>query len=182
MKQGILLLILVTLHTALSAGDYNRKSKVYRARVTLLSEPAFIKGFLSEVSDSSVSITLINPGFQEMNSRNSNPEFHFSVIDEIRISRKNSALRGMGYGALGGLLIASIVYNAKKEEVPASSDPFEGIGTSIEGGVWGSIGMLAGGAAGAVAGMSIKVKIPVKGSQEQFSSNQNRLGKYVLRP
>jgi hypothetical protein len=178
MKLGILFLILVALNGNLGAKDVSRKNKIYTTRVSLLSEPVVYKGFLKETSDSSVLISGARENLENLNNRNYMQEFHFSVIDEISLKRKKSTLRGAGYGVLGGMLIASIVYGIVKEGTTKSNDPFAGIGQSIEGGVWGSAGMIAGGTVGAIAGLTIKVKIPVKGTHENFSNNKERLRKY----
>jgi hypothetical protein len=177
MKIGFLILILISSHFCLIAKEINRRNAVFVTRVTLLSDPATLKGVLSQVTDSSVIISGIGQFSQQTIYQNPIKEFHFSIIDEIRLQRKNSALRGFGYGALGGFLLAGIIHGMNKDDNSNSGD-FASIGRSIEGGVYGSIGIVAGGVVGMVAGMSIKVKIPVKGNHENFSNNKEKLRNY----
>ena len=94
MKIGFLILILISSHFCLSAREINRRNAVFVTRVTLLSDPATLKGVLSQVTDSSVIVSGIGQFSQQAIYQNPIQEFHFSIIDEIRLQRKNSALRG----------------------------------------------------------------------------------------
>jgi hypothetical protein len=144
--------------------------KTYLVWVKLKNSNTKLKGIFHEISDSSIFVSqtpLVSPNSDNQLNLT---EYKYNNIDILLTrktsSRRNGALIGGSLGFLGG---AIPMYVITVEELGALS-AFPAIQSGT---VAGIMGLVFGGVAG-----SVKDRIPIKGSYENFNIYRNALQKY----
>lgn len=178
MKAFTIALFLSTLFSISLAQEDPRRTKIYNARVLIMDVPRqSVNGTLFEIKDSSLVLSsVVQRNISSIGSSYLN-EVHFSVMEAVKIKRKNSTWRGLGFGALAGLTVGAIAGFA------SGSDPKEDwfAFTAAEKALIGVIlGAPLGGAVGAVVGSTVKVSIPINGNFDLFRQKKPILQQYSL--
>lgn len=170
-KQLIAIIILLFYCSyCLLAQEIPKPAKPYLVWVKLKDSHTLTKGIFHEITDSSILVS--NPQLVPVNSdkKLSLTEYYFNKIDILKTrkasSRRNGALIGGSLGFLGGA-VPTIVIAA--EELGAYT-AFPALNSGL---IVGVFGLVTGGLAG-----SVKDRIPIKGSFENFSLFRNALQKY----
>jgi hypothetical protein len=171
MKQFIVIATLVFLSCFSVLAQVNPKpAKTYLVWVKLENNKSIFKGIFHEITDSSILVSSPRPVPINSDQKLSLTEFNFKKIDILQTrktnSRRNGALIGGGLGFLSGA-IPMIVFLA--EELGAYT-AFPALNSGI---IVGVFGLVTGGVAG-----SVKDRIPIKGSYENFNLYRNALQKY----
>ena len=174
----ISLTVLCCLSTV-NAQDTIQKNKIYRAWISLSSEPFKTKGILYEIKDSSILVT--SPAFIKDYSmdRSEIVQLNITNIETIRIRRKNSIGKGVLIGAVTGFAVGGLIGLISGNDPPCDSQSFICLRyTAGEKALLAGIPLSAGGAGiGALIG-SIKVQIPINGNINNYTKNKNKLTEY----
>jgi len=107
-----LLLLLIGLSMTCNAfcQEKNKKTKKYKAWVSLLDSRSVVKGYFNSAKDSS--ILILNPKNNEL------IEVPIHQINKIKIRRKNRIGRATAIGAASGLLFGAITGYADGDDPP----------------------------------------------------------------
>jgi hypothetical protein len=164
MKKTIVLILMVilTVHIACSQETSGKKSKIYQAWIKQNNNLPVTKGYLWEVSDSSVFLvfSLYNPQPRE---------FGLDKLDILKIRRDRSIQRGAFIGAGIGAATGIIIVNSVEGGLSFLALPV----STYAGLVFG----LAGAGIGTLAG-SVRDRIPVGGSLSGFNRYKGSLLNY----
>jgi hypothetical protein len=190
---AIITTLLILLAGSLNAQTDSCDSHEYQIWVTTYDSVRRSTGVLFETRDSSVSILnartdyLGNPAKPEISKINA------GLIDVVKIRRKGSTGNGVIIGALTGLAVGCVIdliyYSSWKNEEPKKSHNLaDAITNSVErsdGYFWAvavSVGLACmgtGAGIGAAVG-SVKITIPINGSQEKFRQNKTLLESHSI--
>jgi hypothetical protein len=162
---------------SLCAQQPKEKMKINRTWISLNSAPFKVEGVLYEVKDSSILVSYSRQvsDYSAKNFQVTN--LNFINIREIQIRSENSIRNGIFIGAAAGLAIGfslGMILGDDKSVSLAGPFGFSAGQKAIFYGVsFGFIGGVIGGSIG-----SIKLKIPIHGSMNNFNANKNKLRNY----
>jgi hypothetical protein len=167
MKKAFVIVLAVCCFLLAGAqGNDNKRVKIYKTWVKLNNSPQIVKGVLYEIGDSSifVSESIYNSNLQE---------YRFNDISLMKVRRGNSIRRGIYRGAGIGFVTGII-----------ASISFVGDASVFTGPLYVMLGMtygVVGVGVGALAG-TIKDRIPIKYSYENFEKYRGNLQDYSYKP
>jgi hypothetical protein len=169
-KELLLLVMLVVLSflSATAQDNISHKFKIYETWINLRNQPMGARGVLYEVKDSSVLISSSIFKTDYQSGRFKVSEINYADIDHVSVRRKNSILTGTLIGTAIGLAGAIGIANG------ISRDKNEFAGVMV---IFGTPIIAAGAGIGALAG-TLKIRIPIKGSFENFKINEKRLERF----
>ena len=166
--------------------------KPTKSEITLYSGPDNMIGALFLLKESSI---LVSNSLIKDDYHNGNYEVAELYIDDInlistkrRVGPLNGAILGALVGVAAGALTARIVEGPPPEPEPSS--PYSSIDSGWGMGDFGpgfspyAIYVPAGAVGGAIVGAllcSIKIKIPISGSMENYNRNKKKLGRYTVK-
>jgi len=151
--------------------EIKKKFKIYQTWISLYSRSKKLKGVLYEIQDSSVliSYSLIKKAYLSGNFSVS--KIHYNDIKFIQIRRKGRVAIGAGIGGAIGIAIGIPVGYAQGDDI---------LYTARQNAGWYAYGLgIIGAGTGALVG-SIKAKIHINGSFENYDSNRNRLERNAI--
>jgi hypothetical protein len=182
MRTSIIIacLIMYVFHNSVEAqSPLPLKSNPVKSEITLYSGSDNRIGALFLLKDSSI---LVSNSLVEEDYIKGNYEVAELYIDDINlISTKrrggplHGALLGAVVGAAAGVLTARIISGP-----PPYSGYYIGPGPEFGYALLGSAGAVAGATTGAIIG-SIKIKIPINGSMENYNRKKKKLGKSTVK-
>ena len=173
---NVIVLIALCCLNSLNAQDTIHKNKIYRTWVSLNREPFRFKGVLYEVNDSSILVSRSIVIKKNTIDRSEMANFNFSNIETIRTRKNNNIGKGILIGALSGFVTGGAIGLISGADPPDSYFRFTaGENAILSGIVLGIIGADIGGVIG-----SLKIKIPINGSINNFNSNKNKLRGYSV--
>ena len=144
------------------------KKENYKVTVTKMDRSSKAKGYLTEIADSAVIVTnLITSDSHIIN---------VNVMDEIKFKRKGGLGRGILYGALVGMATGALLGFASGDD-PSGFISFSAEAKALGAGLALSI---PGAIIGGIIGYNAKIKIPIKGSQQAYDRQKEKLKKYQL--
>lgn len=166
--KKVFLIGLIICYSLLSGAQQNdnKRTTVYKTWIKLNKSPQIVKGVLYEIGDSSifVSESIYNSTLQE---------YRFNDIGLMKVRRGNSIRRGIyrgaGFGFVSGI-IASVSFVGDASVLTGPLYLMLGI---TYGGVGAGVGALAG---------TIKDRIPIKYSYENFEKYRGNLQDYSYKP
>jgi len=143
--------------------------------------PKTLKGTLYDINDSSI---IISNSYNKLDYVTGNlnlSEINYKNIDLLKIQREHSVRRAIFLGTLSGFIVGAIIGSGIEDNIEDDND-FKIINTSKGQNtiITGILCGFAGAGLGSVFG-NIKIKIPIKGSEENFRNNKTRLKKYTIR-
>lgn len=143
-------------------GNETKKVRAYKTWIKLNNGHQRAKGILYEISDSSVFVS-------ESVYNSIHQEYRFSDIDLMKVRRGNSVLSGSIIGTGMGIVTGIIARSA----FVGDAGVFTGVFNVLFGITYGAVGA----GLGAFAG-TIKDRIPIKGSFENFEKYRGNLMDY----
>ena len=165
-----------------------------KSEITLYSSPDKITGVLYLLKDSSI---FVSSSLVKEDYNNGNYEVAELYIDDINLIRSKrrvgpfkGALLGALVGAAAGALTGRIIEGPPPEPEPSSQSIYSSyLIFPPSGGPFSFISpyaifVPAGAVGGAIVGAvicSIKVKIPINGSMENYIRNKKKLGRYTVK-
>lgn len=157
-----------------------QKNKIYRTWITLNSKPFKTTGVLYEIKDSSilVSNSLVIQDYST--DRFGTFKLHINDIETIKIRRKKRVGTGVLLGAITGFCVGGIIGLIDGDDPPCRSFcvlRFTAGQKALMAGIPLSI---VGAVAGAIIG-SVKIKIPINGSMDNYHKYKKRLKKYSFK-
>lgn len=161
---------------SLKAQDTIQKKKIYRTWISLNNESNKIRGFLYEANDSSilVSRSLVIKGYSPDRSKMVN--LNIINIETIKIRKNNNVGKGFLFGTLTGFALGGLIGLISGDDPPEDWFAFTAGEKAILLGVpFGVIGAILGGEIG-----TIKLKIPINGSMNNYNRNKNKLRGYSI--
>ena len=174
MRTTILLAVIFIFLVGSSAAQQDTiwKKKLYKTWLKLNKERVEQKGVLYEIQDSSVLLSDAKHNADYLDGKYKVSKVDVSSIENIRIRRvrrvENASLIGFLTGFVAGGLTAAII---------AASTSTNAAGAIVMLGAW-TAGL--GAAVGAVIG-SVKISIPINGSQAMFDKNRKKLRTYAIK-
>jgi hypothetical protein len=182
MRTSIIIacLIIYGFHNSVEAqSPLPLNSKPSKSEITLYSSPDNMIGVLYLLKDSSI---FVSSSLVKEDYNNGNYEVAELYIDDINLisSRRplgtaTQAVLGAIVGAGVGVLTARIV-----EGPPPYPESTIGPGSEFAYAFLGSVGAVGGAVTGIIIG-SIKVKIPINGSMENYNRNKKKLGRFTIK-
>jgi len=190
-------LVIITLGMAgtVHAQETTKKIRLYKSWVKKTDSKTRLVGILYQVEDNKLRIShSFNQEIYDLN------QFHYQdvyahEINEVKLRRKGGIGRGVLIGFVSGFATGALIGLVSGNDPPCAHPPRNsGFGgalgyafcegfrmTAAEKAIGGGISLgLLGGIVGAVVG-SLKIKIPINGSQEKFKANTIRLKGYSYR-
>ncbi len=173
---NVIALIVFCCLNSIHAQETIKKNKVYRTWITMNSEPFKVKGFLYEINDSSISVANSKIIKEYSTVRFQVAKLHIIDIEKIKTRRNNSIGRGIWIGAVTGFVVGGIIGLVDGDD-PAGFLAMTAGEKAIKAGVALSIG---GAVIGGLIG-TIKIRIPIDGSMNNYNRNKNKLNKYSIK-
>jgi len=166
---SVVILLFCISHSLFAQEKTKPQTKVYDTWITLKDDPDKpIKGILYEINDSSISIANSLSVENYLSGKIIKTTIRFENIDKIKIRRSKIIGKGVLVGAITGYVTAAtFTYTLVKGEELAGLIVFE----------MGFPFALLGAGTGAILG-SIKDKVTIKGSFENFDLNRSTLQDY----
>jgi len=182
MRTSIIIacLIIYGFHNSVEAqSPLPLKSNPTKSEITLYSSPDNMVGVLFLLKDSSI---LVSSSLFKEDYNNGNYEIAELYIDDINLISSKRPLGTASYVVIGALVGACVgVLTARITEGPPPYPEYTlGPGSEFAYAFFGSTGAVAGAATGAILG-SIKIKIPINRSMEDYNRNKKKLGRYTVR-
>jgi hypothetical protein len=195
MRNSIIIacLIMTVFHNSVEAQSHlPLETNPTKSEITLYLDSDNMIGALFLLKDSSI---LVSSSLVKLDYNNGNYEVAELYIDDInlirqsrRVSPLNGAILGALVGVAVGALTARIIEGPPPEPEPEpSSYLINGWNLGFGEGSWISpyaIYVPAGAVGGAIVGAvicSIKIKIPINGSMENYNSKKKKLGRYTVK-
>ncbi|MCX6234473.1 MAG: hypothetical protein NT175_07065 [Bacteroidetes bacterium] len=179
---NLIALMVLCFLSSLNAQDTIQKIKIYRTWVSSYNELFITKGVLYEIKDSSISLSnsLVKQDYSSGKFEISN--FQINNIETIKTRRNGNIGIGIFLGALTGFAIGGLIGFISGDD---PKENFMGYTyswfTAEEKALMYGIPLAIGGAGiGALIG-SIKVKIPINGSFDDYNRNKDKLRKYSIK-
>ena len=145
------------------------KKGTHKVLVTKMDKSSKAKGYLSEIADSTLSVS---------NSSNTESQsVDVNMIDEIRLRRKGRIGRGFLHGALVGFFTGAIVGLLSGSDKPG----FLSFSATDKAVIYGTLMTVPGAILGGITGAGMNVKIPINGSQITYDQQKEKLKKYELK-
>jgi hypothetical protein len=195
MKTSYILacLIIYGFHNSVEAQSHlPLEADPVKSEITMYSDSVNMIGALFLLKDSSI---LVSSSLVALDYNIANYEVAELYIDDInlistkrRVGPLNGALLGALVGAATGALTARIIYGPPPEPEPSS--PYSSMDSGWGMGDFGpgfspyAIYVPAGAVGGAIVGAvicSIKIKIPINGSMENYNRKKKKLGRYTVK-
>lgn len=166
--------LMITIFVLMIAGmpataqkDTLQKKKIYKAWISVSGEKGKKKGILYQVKDSSLLLSNSKHIKDYYTGNFKTTPFDANSIDKIKIRRMRNVNRGAFIGMAVGFAAGMITGAVLGHNAPSA--------------LWvGSWGIAAGAIVGASIG-SIKISIPITGSQEKFEKNKGKLMSYAIK-
>ena len=157
--------------------DYwiNSNKKKYKTWLTLNSEPFKSKGILYQSKESSILLAPLVKNKQQISDK-SLVEFQIHNIETIKLRKKNKIGKGILIGAVTGLVAGGLIGLIDGDDPPDTWFALTAGDKAIIAGVPLAI---CGAGIGAAIG-SIKIKIPINGSNNKYRKNKNELRRYSV--
>ncbi len=171
------ILIYVTFLTS-AQQDILTKSKTYKAWIKLVDGSEIklkwgneINGILYQINDSSLSISKLIKFTDHTRGFSEPINIYYTSIKVIKIRSGKKIRKGIVIGATTGFILGgSMGYLGQAKRTSPEEVAVQTLGL---GAFFGTCGALIGGLAG-----SVKIKIPINGSINNFNDNKSRLKKY----
>jgi len=179
---SVITIIALCFLNSVNAQDTIQKKKVYRTWISLNRESFKTKGFLYEIKDSSVLVSSSVVIQDYSTDRFSAFKLQINDIETIKIRGKNSIGNGVLIGAITGFIVGGLIGFISGNDPPCPQGSWICFRfTAGEKALLAGIPLSIGGAGiGALIG-SVKIKIPISGSIDNYNKNKNTLTKYSLR-
>lgn len=161
-KLNLLFILLLGVFCATKAQDLpQKKVKPYDTWIKNTDNNTIVKGILFDVQDSSIRIThQYKSGFVN---------YHFRDIDQVKIRRKNSVLKGALIGGGIGLIIPFVANPGSGSD--SDFTPLLNAALSVPFTIFGA-------ALGAGIG-SLKITIPISGNRDSFEAYKSKLNYFA---
>ena len=171
------ILMLLT-EVQINAQDTTKKTiEITKTWISLNNSPDKIKGVLYDLKDSSILVSNSYKVQDYYSDKIETVELHIKNIETIKVRKKNNILIGAGIGAIVGLTATAIVVSGnrnKRSSLLWDKNSFKELDAALIVGV----GLGAAGI-GALIG-SIKIKIPINGSMNNYKENHDKLRKKAV--
>ncbi len=192
MKVLTMVLVMFFLVASINAQQKTSKKRMYYTTV-VKSDKTRLHGLLYQVEDTKVQLIPVPLNFKLIKAEPYNPDqFNYQdvyayEIEQIKLKRRGKLAKSTLIGLAVGFTTGFIIGMADGDEPP--DPPCQGWCFSLtpdftpetaegKGALYGTGLGLLGAAVGAIVG-SMKLKIPINGSVDQFKANQPRLKKYA---
>ncbi|MCK5067817.1 MAG: hypothetical protein KAR16_10275 [Bacteroidales bacterium] len=153
--------------------------KPTKSEITLLSDPDTIIGALFLLKDSSI---LISNALIKEDYYNGNYEVAELYINDINMISSKRPLGPANYAVVGAIIGAGV--GALTARITTGPPPYSSpIGIDFSGvtyAVYIPVGAVAGAITGVILG-SIKIKIPINGSLDNYNRKKKKLDRYAIR-
>lgn len=181
-RRNLILILLLFSVARLFAQDSIQKNKISRIWVSLNIEPFKIEGTLYSVNDSSIVVSNFKTSQDFKTNYFERLELNYAYIKEIKVRKRNSVANGVWIGALSGFVIGGIIGLLSEDDPPCPPNTFICIRMSQESKAVAAMVPLtiSGAGLGALMG-TIKVKIYINGSKDQFYNHRSQLENYALK-
>jgi hypothetical protein len=140
----------------------------YKVTVTTMDKSSKAKGYITEVADSSVIVTDLSTTDSKI--------INVNVMDEIKFKRKGGLGRGILYGALVGMTTGALLGFASGDD----RSGFISFNAEFKALMGGLAMTIPGAIIGGIIGHNSKITIPIKGSQNAYDRQKEKLRKYKL--
>jgi hypothetical protein len=181
---SLIALVFVTM-IAFSQDSLNLRKIIYKATVILNSNGSKA-GYLRTLNDSMLMISPHPRPAMKVHVYERMQPFHYSQIREVKLRRKNSAIRGVAIGAITGLVAGSVIAASsyQKPKCNPQTDWFcFDFGPGLDAAAGGTIGMAAGGALGGLIGAVAYRRFPIGGKKESLRKlRESVLERLVIKP
>ena len=168
-----LLLLIIVCFLSYTQDRLQQKPKVFKATVSTLSGSS-TKGFIKSFSDSALILTS-SSDFMSTDHNAGGSSLLYHQLNEVRIQRKNSALRGTLIGTVTGFAVGALIAVIEGDDPPVPpEEDFWGLGnmfrysTGEKVAMYGTAGATIGSVGGVVIGLLAKKKFIINGRKEKF--------------
>jgi hypothetical protein len=176
MKYYSLTLAILLLLAQLAVGQTNPPVSKMIYKISILdSSVNKTKGYLFNITDTTVKISDRPVRFANATARENFREVNYNQINEITLKRSKAAGRGAWKGAVIGALIG-VAAGFIEGDDPEIDDPFDpdyyinNLKATEKAVIYGALGGAVGTGIGALVGALVKKKFIIGGNKEQFDA------------